>query len=230
MTVRARWWTLLAAAMATPAAIAHGGAEKAPAPVAAPRFDFEPPAPGTYKLPVIKQAADGQVLDSKGRALSLREALAGRITLLSFIYTRCSDANGCPLATAVLHRIEQASRKNAALAANLRLVSLSFDPAHDTPEVMARYHNPASPEAAEWVDLTTASEAALAPILAGYDVPVQKGVDATGQKDQVLGHQLRAYLIDREGRVRNIYGLDFLDPRLLAADVLTLLAEEQAAR
>ena len=170
------------------------------------------------------------MLDAKGQALTLREAMAGRITLLSFIYTRCSDANGCPLATAVLHKIEQASRKNPALAANLRLVSLSFDPAHDTPEVMSRYHNPAAAGSAEWVDLTTASEAELAPLLAGYDVPVQKGVDASGQPGQVMGHQLRAFLVDRAGRVRNIYGLDFLDPRLLMADVLTLLAEEQAGR
>ena len=36
--------------------------------------------------------------------------------------------------------------------------------------------------------------------------------------------------IDRQQRVRNIYGLDFLDPRLLMADVQTLLLEERQAR
>lgn len=194
---------------------------------APPRFEFAPPAPGTYRLPIIRKAADGEVIDSTGQTRSLREALSGKITLLSFIYTRCTDANGCPLATAVLHKIERMSRDDPALVTHLRLASLSFDPAHDTPEVMAAYHTPA--RGAEWIDLTTASEAALAPILSAYDVPVQKGIDAAGRPGQVLGHQLRAFLIDREGRVRNIYGLEFLDPRLLLADVRTLLRDEQAA-
>ena len=40
-----------------------------------------------------------------------------------------------------------------------------------------------------------------------------------------IAHLLRVYLIDRQRRVRNIYGLGFLDPRLLLADVRTLLGE-----
>jgi hypothetical protein len=38
------------------------------------------------------------------------------------------------------------------------------------------------------------------------------------------------YLIDRQQRIRNIYGLDFLDPRLLLADVRTLLQEDRETR
>jgi protein SCO1/2 len=41
---------------------------------------------------------------------------------------------------------------------------------------------------------------------------------------------LRAYLIDREKQVRNIYGLGFLDPRLLVSDVHTLLDEVRTAQ
>jgi protein SCO1 len=42
-----------------------------------------------------------------------------------------------------------------------------------------------------------------------------------------IAHQLRVYLIDRQRQVRNIYNLDFLDPRLVITDVQTLLLEEQ---
>ena len=60
--------------------------------------------------------------------------------------------------------------------------------------------------------------------LAGYGQIVTR----TGPGDGPLHHLLRVYLIDRRGRVRNIYGLEFLDPRLLLADIRTLLLEERA--
>jgi cytochrome oxidase Cu insertion factor (SCO1/SenC/PrrC family) len=41
-----------------------------------------------------------------------------------------------------------------------------------------------------------------------------------------LYHVPRVFLIDREGRIRNIYGSATLDPRLVLADVKTLLLEE----
>lgn len=191
-------------------------------------FDFAAPEPGSYRLPVIRAAADGAVLDVDGRPQRLHDALRGRITLLSFIYTRCSDARGCPLATATLHRLQAASRKDPALADNLRLISLSFDPAHDTPAVMAQHHGKQR-GGAEWLELTTASEADLDPILRGYDQVVAKRPAGADGVPEVVGHQLRAYLIDRSLRVRNIYGADFLDARLLLADIRTLLAEAPPA-
>src|SRR5687767_13174292 len=55
-----------------------------------PDYDYDPPAPGTYNLPVIKPAADGALLDSTGKPITLRDLTQGRITVLSFIYTRCA--------------------------------------------------------------------------------------------------------------------------------------------
>ncbi len=62
-----------------------------------PDFDYEPPVPGTYNLPVVKEAADGALRDTQGKPLNLRDVTGGRITVLSFIYTRCGDARGMPL-------------------------------------------------------------------------------------------------------------------------------------
>jgi cytochrome oxidase Cu insertion factor (SCO1/SenC/PrrC family) len=193
------------------------------------RFDFDPPGPGTYRLPVVKPAADGSVLDAAGAARRLRDVLAGRITVLSFVYTRCSDPNGCPLATAVLYQLHGATAGDRELARHLRLVTLSFDPGHDTPETMARYSRVAATQETRspWEFLTTASDRQLAPILAAYGQVVQRATDPSTPGPS---HLLRVYLIDRQLRVRNIYGLDFLDPRLLLADVRTLLLEERQAR
>src|SRR5262249_9530169 len=134
------------------------------------RIEFKAPAPGTYQLPVIKPAPDGAVLDTRGVPRRLHQVMAGKVVVLSFVYTQCSDARGCPLATAVLYQIHRATASDPALAERLKLVTLSFDPAHDTPAVMARYARPSESAArlSEWDRLTTTSDRALAPILAGY--------------------------------------------------------------
>jgi cytochrome oxidase Cu insertion factor (SCO1/SenC/PrrC family) len=190
------------------------------------RIEFDAPVPGTYRLPVIKPAPDGAVLDTHGVPRRLHRLMAGKVVVLSFVYTQCSDARGCPLATAVLYQIHRATASDPALAERLKLITLSFDPAHDTPAVMARYARPSDPAArvSEWDRLTTTSDRALAPILAGYGQLVTR---PTSSQAGGLTHRLRVYLIDPQQRIRNIYGLDFLDPELLLADVRTLLLEDQ---
>ena len=189
-------------------------------------YDYEPPAPGSYKLPAVKRAADGEVLDSAGQPLRLREVTRGRVTVMSFIYTRCAAARACPYATGVLLNLHEASSEDPTLANGMRLVSLSFDPGADTPERMAAYaavadgHSTAAP----WRFLTTRSQAELQPILAAYGQAVDRKknpLDPTGP----LNHTLRVFLIDRDGNIRNIYSAETLDPRLVLADVRTLLLE-----
>ncbi len=191
--------------------------------------DYEAPAPGSYILPVVKQAADGEVLDSQGRLLRLRELIRGRVTVMSFIYTRCTAVKACPYATGVLMQLHRLSAEDGELAKNLRLVSMSFDPGNDTPARMAAYaalagsRNPDS----EWRFLTARSQAELQPILDAYG----QAVDRRSNPDDPQGplyHTLRVYLIDREGRIRNIYNSGTLDLRLVLADVKTLLLEQKA--
>jgi protein SCO1 len=64
--------------------------------------DYDPPAPGSYALPVIKQATGGEVLDAQGRTVQLDSLVRDRVTVLSFIYSRCADPSACPYATNVL--------------------------------------------------------------------------------------------------------------------------------
>jgi cytochrome oxidase Cu insertion factor (SCO1/SenC/PrrC family) len=189
-------------------------------------YDYEAPAPGSYTLPVVKQAADGDVLDSKGRPLRLRQVTHGRVTVMSFIYTRCAAARACPYATGVLRQLYQLSSEDTALAKGMRLVSMSFDPAVDTPDRMGAYAALANlgSSAAPWSFLTTRSQAELQPILEAYGQAVDKKrnpFDPTGP----LNHTLRVFIIDRDGNIRNIYSSDTLDPRLVLADVRTLLME-----
>ena len=194
-------------------------------------FDYDPPAPGSYTLPAIKAAADGDVLDSDGRRLRLRELTHGRITVMSFIYTRCTAARGCPYATGVLRQLYGLSSEDRALAGGMRLVSLSFDPTTDTPERMAFYAAVADKRspAAHWCFLTTRSQAQLQPILEAYGQTVDKKKNPL-EPAGPLNHTLRVFLIDCDGKIRNIYSSETLDPRLVVADVRTLLMEDGAKR
>lgn len=189
-------------------------------------YDYPPPAPGTYQLPVINSAADGQVLGTNGAPVSLHSLFKDRVVVLSFIYTRCGDPRACMQATGVLGEIQRLTENQPDLARKLLLVTLSFDPAFDTPEVMARYGAIASDHevAAEWLFLTTRNQEDLKPLLEAYG----QRVDAR-KKSSAMGpyyHPLRVYMIDQERKVRNIYSYGLLDPRLIVADARTLSMEK----
>lgn len=193
------------------------------------KLGYTAPEPGSYRLPPLQQAADGDILRSDGQPARLHQLYGDKLVLLSFIYSSCSDVSGCPLATAVLARIKHRLDRDPELAGSLRLISLSFDPAHDTPEVMRLYGNNFLSGDTEWTFLTTESKLALAPILDAYEQRVLPEYNEKGEVTGTISHILRVYLIDRNKRVRNLYSVSFLHPDLLINDVKTLLLEEQGA-
>jgi len=188
--------------------------------------DFEAPEPGSYTLPIIKPAANGEVLNSNAEALRLEQFTRGKVTVMSFIYTRCAAVKACPMATGVLRELRSRSAEDPVLAKDLRLVSMSFDPGADTPKRMADYANLMRGEnpGAEWHFLTTRSQAQLQPILAAYGQAVDRKADRSDPTGP-LNHTLRVFLIDRAGNIRNIYSSGTLDVRLVLADIKTLLLE-----
>jgi protein SCO1 len=190
-------------------------------------YDYDPPTPGSYSLPVVKAAADGALLDSSGKSVSLRDLTHGRVTVLSFIYTRCAAGKACPYATGVLNQLHLLSVDDQTLAKNMRLVSMSFDPEYDTPQRLAAYSEAIREEKSgcEWRFATAKSRGDLESILAAYGQTVDKRPNAADPQGP-LYHILRVFLIDRKGRIRNIYSSGTLDPRLVLADVKTLLLED----
>ncbi len=190
-------------------------------------YDYDPPVPGSYALPVIKVAPDGAIIDLSGKGLNLRELTHGRITVLSFIYTRCAAPKACPYATGVFYDLHALSTGDNGLAKNMRLLSLTFDPDYDTPQRLAEYSKAMREQKSgcEWRFATTKSRAELDPILNGYGQAVDKRSNPNDPQGP-LYHILRVFLIDRQGRIRNIYSSATLDPRLVLADVKTLLLEE----
>ncbi len=215
-------------------ASATSAADAAPAAAtAAPGYralPYRAPVVGSYSLPVLGNAADGAVLDSSGTAMSLHQAFGDRIALLSFVYTTCDDVNGCPLAVAVFQKLKQRLLERPQFGSQVRLITFSFNPEHDTPEVLARYAAGLRPPEFDWQFMTTRSEDALKPILGAYQQPIEKEVDAAGRKTGKFSHLLRVFLIDRQQRIRNIYTVSVLHPDLVLADIETLLRERAGAQ
>ena len=67
------------------------------------------------------------------------DSFRGKVTLVTFIYTRCPFPDYCPLVSNNFAQIYAAARSNPALFSKLRLMSISFDPTNDTPKVLRAY-------------------------------------------------------------------------------------------
>jgi protein SCO1 len=193
-----------------------------------PPLDFVPPEPGTYPLHRIMRAPDGQVLTVEGRRAPLSRFTRERITLLGFIYTTCIDLEGCPLAYRVFYRLRDVIQATPEVADKVQFVTLSFDPAHDSPAVMKDYAGSLLTEerGVRWYFLITRSVGDLLPLVEGFGQDVRYAVDrSTGLPVRRLSHVLKVFLIDRSGYVREIYTSTFLHPQTIMGDIKTLLME-----
>ena len=188
-------------------------------------LEFNPPEPGTYALPPMGEAADGDVINQHARDGRLHDYLGDKLVVMSFIFTTCSDINGCPLATFVFKGVQDRLREDPALARQVRLLSFSFDPEHDKPQVLDAYAGHFRHPQFDWQFLTTKSTEALTPILADYGQWVIRDYDEDGNYLGSMSHVLRVFLIDRDKRIRNIYSTSFLHADTVANDLRTLLME-----
>lgn len=207
---------LAVSALAWPAsALAHEAHDAPPAPPAR----FEAPTPGSYELPAIDHVSQHQLLGTRGAAEPLLRLKRGELALISFVYLQCGET--CPLATAMLHRLDGELAQDPALAQRVELVTVSFDPQRDTPQQMRALRERLAPRG-RWRFLTAASASALRPVLADFG---QDAVWIPGGENapDSLRHVLKVFVVDSEGAVRQIYSTGFLDVRLVLADLRTLL-------
>jgi cytochrome oxidase Cu insertion factor (SCO1/SenC/PrrC family) len=216
-------WALAAGLLLPAAAFAHH-VELLPA------LEFEPPAPGSYVLHRIMPAPDGRVVGLSGKTEPLSRYTRGSITLLGFIYTTCADPDGCPLAYRVFEALQESIESTPRLHGKVRFVTLSFDPARDTPEVMRSYAGSRALDKGSglrWYFLTTRSARELEPLVEGFGQDVVTVVDrSSGKPRRELAHVLKVFLIDPAGDVREIYSSMFLHPQSVLNDIETLLLEQ----
>jgi protein SCO1/2 len=115
----------------------------------------------------------------------------GKQIMLNFIFTRCPDAKMCPASTAKMITAQRLARE--AGVKNIELVSVTLDPAYDTPGVLKEY--------AELRGIDTSNISFLTgPENAIRDLLTQFGVIAQFQGD-ILQHTLTTLLVDEAGKI-----------------------------
>ncbi len=168
----------------------------------------EPSAP----LPVLGRVPPFALTGRGGRTVTLAD-LAGRPFVVDFIFTRC--VSSCPLMTAAMSKVGEGLVEGE----DFRRVSVSVDPAYDTPAVLARYaaSHGAPPS---WWFLTGDPPAILALMGDGFHLAVEPD---TGDPRNPIAHSTRLVLVDGDGRIRGYYqGLDADDLGRLDRDLRRL--------
>ncbi len=162
-------------------------------------------------LPVLGQAPVFQLTAQNGQAFS-SQSLAGHVWVANFIFTTCTGP--CPMMSSQMRRIQNST----AGSPEIRLVSFTVDPAHDTPPVLAAYAANFTADPKRWFFLT--GQAARLDDIAYRSFHLNR-VDGS------LDHSTRFVLVDRQGRIRGYYSSEedgFL--KRLLADVKRLDREK----
>jgi len=161
----------------------------------------------------------GFALTSQAGETVTPQSLRGRTWVVNFIFTQCRTL--CPLLTAKMVQLQRRLE-----GADVTFVSVSVDPEHDTPEVLAAYARKWAPREKRWTLLATTPE--LLPALArDFHVVAEKG-KAT-DPDPIL-HSSVFLLVDREGTVRGAFDSELAaDFTALERGVRTLASLPEAA-
>lgn len=150
--------------------------------------------------------------ERSGRPLSARD-LRGRIWVADFIFTQCGGA--CPAMTARLARLRRE------LPAGVAFVSFTVDPAHDTPEVLARYADTFH-AGEDWLFATGPQKDLYDLSVVGFKLAaleVPEGERAAAGGDGPFLHSSKFTLVDGDGVIRGYYdSTDESALRALVAD------------
>jgi len=169
------------------------------------------------RLAVIRQAPDFTLTAQDEKLLRLSD-LKGKVLLVSFIFTTCNGT--CPATTHRMGQVQELLQARGRFKDDrVRLLSITLDPARDTPEVLRRYMKVYDADPAHWSFLTGPAEK-VNKVIAAWDMWAKPS--ANGQLD----HPSRIFLIDRRSRVREIYHLGFLKAPWVVEDIELLLNEK----
>jgi protein SCO1 len=172
------------------------------APITASSSESAGPAPGT-PLP------DLALVDQSGRAFRLAD-LRGKTVALTFIFTRCPLPDYCPRLTGHFGTVQR-ELVAAHPDGKWHLLSITIDPAHDTPERLAQYAARHQADPAHWT-FATGESAVLSQLASVFGLAVTS-------EGAALNHNLRTAIIDREGRVQKVFAGNQWTPHELATEL-----------
>ena len=171
-------------------------------------------AMATGLLDVGDAVPDAALIDQDDRRRSLAE-WAGTLTLITFTYTNCPQPTFCPLMDQNFATIQRAVAEDPLLSGKVKLVSISFDPARDTPAALKKHAAARGADPKVWTFLT-GDLPTIDRITGRFGVSVIRP-EAPGE----IAHSLRTTLVGSDGRIRRIYSGSDWTPSLVLADLRT---------
>jgi len=148
------------------------------------------PPPHVPPLQLGEVVPDFTLIDQNRQKVRLSE-FAGKVVAITFIYTRCPLPNFCFRMSSNFSVLDR--RFADRMGKDLVLMSITFDPEHDTPEALADY-------AQTWTKDTTGWH-----FLTGPSAAVQSACTAFGvtawQDEGLMTHSLHTVIVDRRGRM-----------------------------
>lgn len=169
------------------------------------RRDHEP-------LDVLWNAPKFSLTDQHGKTVTDAD-LKGNVWIGMLFFTNCPGV--CPMMTGRMTQLQK-----AVTAPDVKIVSFSVDPEHDTPEMMRAYAERSGVDQSRWHMLTGPASAMFQTAM---DLKLPAAPALAGQP---IMHSQKVLLIDRKNRVRRQYDTNDDDQmKQLAEDAKTLAAE-----
>jgi protein SCO1/2 len=196
----------------TKKATGGGGAGK-------PSSDLHRPQPGD-KVP------DFALVNQDGKQIHL-SSFKGHPLLVTFIYTRCPFQDYCPLVSQNFAKIYATTKMDPALGSSLRLLTISFDTAFDTPKILRQY--------AATFDKTTGGnpfarwEFAVIPRKDLKTVTDYFGFYYSEEQPGQVVHSMSTSVITPQGTIYKFYDDNDWQPAELIADATKAMKESNAA-
>jgi protein SCO1/2 len=160
-----------------------------------PQAQYHVPEPGDL-------VPDFRLTNQSGRQITLRQ-FRGKALLITFIYTRCPLSDYCPRMSRNFASIDKSLQADPALYRRTHLLSISFDPAYDSPAVLRSYGEAYTgnytKEKFEHWDFAASDKADLPKLLEFFDV------GATPGENHTITHSLSTVVISPDGKVAQWY-------------------------
>jgi protein SCO1/2 len=136
------------------------------------------------------------LMNQKGERISL-ETFRGQSFVLTFIFTRCPVPNFCPRMSNNFEELQTAIKAGSDRLAKTRLLSITLDPAFDTPQVLSAYAASRQADPNLWT-FATGQEREIDLLTGAFSVYRQT-------EGGTISHGLATALIDKDGKIEKIW-------------------------
>jgi len=172
----------------------------------------------------VRDTLDGEeyiLTDQFGEDVTFPEKYLGEVLLVGYVYTHCPDI--CPIITYNMRDVQRALAEEE----GFRLISISFDPDRDTPEVLYEYASNYSLDQSNW-SMLTGDRNVVDLLLEKLRISTVKTPTRFTEENipiYFIDHTDRVTIIDRKGQIRRNYLGSEFDPEEVIGDVRVLLNE-----